>query len=317
VPRQPDHHGSATARREQERHRRRAAGLAELDRWLLDRVRAGLAHAAPPGRQPSEELAARMVDAQLPGVARTVRQLAVLERAGDLRPAPLLEELALLHLLACSPWQEGEHLPAPLVHSVRAELGLPVTRREVLAAPPVTDVWQVLAQRQTTEQRLTTSQVWLHGRATGQLAEVRSFGGRDHPVDDTLNPGDVLRADLHHHPAATPLRALVGEIHERPGRWVPPSCGTLGAAFTRWADAVVANPWTRSWPVLVTATPVVEGDRWWLVDTEGSAPLLDAGESAWVLLAESGGVPVPLLAEVVPGGLRALALLTHHPPIAL
>ena len=64
----------AAARRAGQRESRVAAGLAELETWLRDQVRAGLS-ATSGGYRHAERVAARMVDAQAPGVAGVLRGL--------------------------------------------------------------------------------------------------------------------------------------------------------------------------------------------------------------------------------------------------
>ncbi|HZA03001.1 MAG TPA: SWIM zinc finger family protein, partial [Propionibacteriaceae bacterium] len=99
---------------ETERHAGRAervaAGLNELDQWLRDQVRTGIAELGRGGYGPLDRMAARMVDAQAPGVAGMLRGLPG-ELAGEDWPARLLEQLGALHLLiAAHRWIE--ELPA-------------------------------------------------------------------------------------------------------------------------------------------------------------------------------------------------------------
>ncbi len=75
------------------------AGVEAFDLWLDDLIRNGLAHA---GMQPArfwEQQAARLVDAQAPGLASRVRSLAAIPNASPDWPARLLEELGKLSLL--------------------------------------------------------------------------------------------------------------------------------------------------------------------------------------------------------------------------
>ena len=84
------------------RAERVAAGLDELDQWLRDQVRTGIAGLGQGGYRPLDRMAARMVDAQAPGVAGMLRALPG-ELAGEGWPARLLEQLgapALVELTA-------------------------------------------------------------------------------------------------------------------------------------------------------------------------------------------------------------------------
>ncbi|MFI8997155.1 SWIM zinc finger family protein [Streptomyces sp. NPDC053542] len=113
------------ARRRAERRAQRAgAGAEELERRLADLLRSGLAAADRAGYGSWDETAARMVDAQAPGLAARVRELGSIPGSGADWPSRLLEECALLHLL-----DEGllgiERLPEPLAATVRSRVGLP------------------------------------------------------------------------------------------------------------------------------------------------------------------------------------------------
>jgi hypothetical protein len=300
----------AARRRAEQRDRRMAAGLAELRQWLTDQVRTGLAGTERSGYQLFDGLAARMVDAQVPGVAATARRLASVAVSGEGWHERLLEEYGLLHLLAVA----GRE-PAVAGEPVRSHLGLTTGKEEVLATPPVRDEWAVLGLRDTAEDRLTSRRVWLRGTATGRMALVLSFAVTGQALDASLVPGTRVEADLHFYPAAAPLRALVGTRHAVPRQaGAVPGVG-LDGALREWAQALAADPWTRSWPVTLTGVvPVPEAIGWWLVEPgpDGggrSLPVLDPGDGGWVLLAVSGGHPVDLLVELVPGGARLVSVL--------
>ncbi|WP_246075184.1 SWIM zinc finger family protein, partial [Nonomuraea terrae] len=190
------------------RHGRVAAGLAELERWLADQVRQGLAGAA---EHDWEGLAKRLVDAQAPGVAGLVSRLARVRREDDW-PGRLLEEYALVNLLAVA-YRRRAELPGPLARTVLIRAGFPVTREEVLAGPPVRDHWHVLGRRDEEQDKLTARRVWLRGRHTGRPALILSFAPQGQPLDASLVTGTVIDADLTYYPGAAPLRALVAARH--------------------------------------------------------------------------------------------------------
>ena len=65
------------AKRAEYREARVAIGLAELDRWLCDQVRQGLAASQRAGYSHWDDIGARMVDAQAPGPAERLRDLGI------------------------------------------------------------------------------------------------------------------------------------------------------------------------------------------------------------------------------------------------
>ncbi|WP_199816272.1 SWIM zinc finger family protein, partial [Streptomyces sp. NRRL F-4428] len=89
----------AARRRAERRAARVGAGVTELEQRLADLLRGGLAGQEHTGYAAWEETAARMVDAQAPGLAGRVRELGTIPSCGPGWPARMLEEAALLHLL--------------------------------------------------------------------------------------------------------------------------------------------------------------------------------------------------------------------------
>ncbi|MFG1943058.1 SWIM zinc finger family protein [Nonomuraea sp. NPDC048826] len=278
------------------RHARVTAGLAELERWLADQTRQGLATAAP---HDWEGLAKRLIDAQAPGVAGVVTRLARVRDEDDW-PGRLLEEYALLHLLAVA-YRRRAGLPGDLADTVLMRVGFPVTREEVLVRPVVRDRWDVLGTRDEEQDRLVARRVWLRGRETGRAALVLSFAPAGQPLDASLVTGTLIDADLAFYPGAAPLRALVADRRgaESPATPGPPPGADTDTAMGEVAAAVAADPWTESWPLVLTG--VIPGEH-----TLAGFPLLTSWRGVWRLLAVSGGRPVTVAAEWTPRGLRPL-----------
>ncbi|MGW0479540.1 SWIM zinc finger family protein [Nonomuraea sp. NPDC003214] len=293
------------------RQGRVAAGMAELERWLADQVRQGLAGA---GEHDWEGVAKRLVDAQAPGAAGAVSRLARV-RAMDDWPGRLLEEYALLHLLAVA-YRRRAELPPDLAETVMMRTGFPVTRETVLTRPPVRDLWDVLGLRDETQDRLTARRVWLRGRETGRAALVLSFAPPGRPLDDSLVTGSTIDADLAFYPGAAPLRALVATHHPdaaAPAERVPPGL-TPDEAMGEVAAALAADPWTDSWPLVLagvmpdapSAGPFSAGTSAAGAASVGGFPLRRVTRAWWRLLAVSGGRPVTVAAEWTPYGLNLL-----------
>ncbi|MED7922968.1 SWIM zinc finger family protein [Nonomuraea sp. LP-02] len=276
------------------RHGRVGAGLAEVERWLADQVRQGLAGAA---EHEWDGLAKRLIDAQAPGVAGLVSRLAQV-RAGDDWPGRLLAEYALINLLAVA-YRRRAELPAPLARTVLIRAGFPVTREEVLAGPALRDHWDVLGRRDEVQDRLTARRVWLRGRRSGRAALVLSFAPQGQPLDASLVTGVTIDADVAFYPGAAPLRALVADRHGTVPAAGPPPGGPPEEALEEVARAVAEDPWVESWPV-VLADVVPERSA------IGGLPLHPAARDPWRLLAVSGGHPLTVAAEWTPRGLRPL-----------
>ncbi|MEV6555412.1 SWIM zinc finger family protein [Nocardia sp. NPDC051756] len=292
----------------EQRRVRVTAGLAELEVWLGDQVRTGLAQADRSYRA-FETIAARMVDAQAPGVASALRQLptAVVTRSDW--PEVVLREYGRLHLLVAA-HRRLDELPPELGASVRTHVGYPNPAESVRTEPAVRDRWMVLGLRITEDERLYTRRTWLYGRQSRRWALVvdHSFGSPGFPAD--VPPlGLLADADLHYYPGAAPLRALWGERHGAPEPFTtlpadPDRPGTIAAALADHATALGADPWLRGWPVLlVDVIPVHTESGWYIAESDGTALPVAPTEQPWRLLGVSGGHPVTIAAEWTGEGL--------------
>src|SRR5690349_1923316 len=231
----------AARRRAEARAARVSAGLEELERWLRDQVRGGLAGAEREGYARFEQPAMRLVDAQAPAAAAAVRRMPGIVASGAGWPGRLLEELGRLHLLVAAHRRLAE-LPPELQATVRSWVGYPTATAAVRELPPVRDRWSVLARRDTEEENLTSRRVWLQGAATGRLALVLSFAAWGRELDSNLVPGQCVDAEAHFYPGAAPLRAIIGERYGEPGA-ATVTGGTIEAALAAWAAALAADPW--------------------------------------------------------------------------
>jgi SWIM zinc finger len=289
---------AAQARSVAAREAKVAAGLEELGRWLRDLARQGLASAQSRPHSYWESIAARMVDAQAPGLARMVRELAGVPASGEGWQERLLEGLARLFLLI-----EGgrrlETLPVETRSDVRAAIGWAQNQDELLADRGVRDRWLVLGQCVQEEDHLRVLRTWLWGAATGRRALSLAFAAPGQPLDRSLVSGTTLDADLVFFPSACPLRALVKQRHGPPLPLDHMPGDTIQAATEAYAVALACSPWIERFPLaLADVIPLRHGDDWLVRDAAGLAlPLARRFAHGWRLLALSGGQPVALFGE--------------------
>ncbi len=320
--RTPDPAAAAEARRRAEQRLQRiAAGATELEQRLTDLLRDGLA-TAPRGAV-WEETAARMVDAQAPGLAARVRELGSLPASGPGWPARLLAECSLIHLLDQG-FLRLDELPGPLAATVRARVGLTVDAAGLLRGGTLRDSWLVLAQEDADDGKLVTRRIWLHGARSQRTALLLAYGAAGRVPEQSLPTGLVLDAELAYYPGAYPLRAALGTVHAGPRSpaggegggaesAVPPGAG-IAEAVAAYGAALAADPWLEGIPVVLTdVVPVPEeGDEGWQLAERGGDralplhPAATRGPGGWQLLAVSGGGPVTVFGEFGHAGFRPL-----------
>lgn len=300
-----------------ERFARMAAGLADLDRWLDDRVRTGLADPALGQYATWDLVAARLTDAQVGGLANRVRRLAGVVGTHPQWHQQVLAELGMLHLLAEAGRSLGSlaSLDGGLADSVAAAVGWQVRQADVLAGVPVTDHWSVMARSEVREDRIEVRRTWLRGADTGTWAMVLAFAAYGQTFDDSLVVGSVVHADVYRYPGALGLRVLVGRQHgeitidDDAAAAACAAATTVQQACAEVGRAVAREPWIERYPVCVRAHPARDGSGWAVSDDTGSLPLAETtGSGLAMLLACSAGASVVLTGEWTPWGLVPLAV---------
>ncbi|MCQ4212504.1 SWIM zinc finger family protein [Streptomyces longispororuber] len=306
----------AVRRRAERRAQRISAGVTELEQRLADLLRGGLAQAEQAGYGMWDEAAARMVDAQAPGLAARVRELGAIPGSGPGWPVRLLEECALLHLLDQG-WLHRDELPDDLAATVRARVGL----SPQATAAPARDQWLVLSQHDAADGHLTTRRIWLYGTESERTALLLSYGAAGRAPSLALPVGLALDAAVSGHPGAGSLRAELGGQFGVPSPSpMRPQGVDVTAALAAYGRALTDDPWLVSWPVtLADVIPAQDPDGGWqLADSDGKSALPVTAHAAaspglWRLAALSGGAPVTVFGECGHTGFRPLSTWTGAP----
>lgn len=291
-------------RRQEKRQGNVEAGLSVLDSWLEDLAREGLATLRSKPSRDWEAMAARLVDTQAPGLAARVRRLGLSIYGGqpgnwELGAARELGQLALLR----QAYARLASLPDGLQHEVRSAIGWTTVQEEVLAEPGIHDRWLVLGSRTLDDGRVGSRATYLHGESTGRWAMLLQFSAGGQSLPPALPGGATYQGTVHFYPAAVPLRVVFADdmrLHDGAAGTQPASSagpGMLAQEMQRYAQALAANPFIESWPMLLEqVTPVCEPGKatpWTLRAANGEALVLDAAfRNAWQLHALAGGHPL-------------------------
>jgi hypothetical protein len=287
------------ARRAAKREDRVRAGMDELQVWLGDTVRHGLAHARQHAARSWDAMAARLVDAQAPGAARLVREMSGLAVATDDWSDRLLERLGSLHLLV-SAHAQLDALPGPARADVRAAIGWTVSEPELADAEAVSDRWQIVGQRTEEEEKLRVQRSWLIGEKSGRYALVLDFAAPGQALKVNLLAGSVADAELVFYPSNFPLRAQLRVQRGEPSILREPiACDSFAAALDFTARALAAQPWLERLPWCVRGcVPLRAGEKWFVRDqAEQSLPLAHNFSDGWTLTALSGGHALTIFGE--------------------
>lgn len=281
-------------KRAAKRESRAASGIDALELWLGDLVQHGLATAPGRGFAFWDHQAARLIDAQIPGAARRVRDLGGIAAIGGRWQERMLTAIGRLVLLIRA-FRRLDQLPPDTQADVRAALGFTIQKDEILAGTPVRDTWLTAAQYCYPEDRVRVQRTWLIGRETGRIAMLLDFAVGAAGFGASHIPGTAFSGELCFYPGAGPVRAVVKENHgpveSSSELW---GTDTIAANRERLSRQIAVNPWIETQLVLLRGVvPVPSSGTWLIADPRGSLPCFPDE----ALLAFSGGHPVDLAGE--------------------
>ena len=289
------------AKRAGERETKVAAGLRELELWLKDLTRGGLAAAQTRPADYWEQCAKRLVDAQSPNAAALVREMSSAVHAGENWTEKLLTQTANLFLL-CESYKNIENLPAPVQADVRAAIGWTIKESELEPAETVRDEWLVTGRHVYEEGGLRVQRSWLYGEKSGRDALVLDFAFKNQPHDVSLIANSRFAAALKFYPSNFPLRAVVGERFAAANEIAKFAGHCNFDAFADFAaHGLARNVWLKIFPARLEKVILINRAGQWLA-RDGEQKILPLSahfgdEKAWQILAASGGAAVDLFGE--------------------
>jgi SWIM zinc finger len=260
----------AQSKRAEKREARIETGLAQLDAWLADIVAQGLAAARAQPASFWEQMAARLIDAQAPGLARRVRELGELAVSGADWQSRLLAGLARMQLLIDA-YRRIERLPGALAAEVRTLVGWTQDQSALLERAGVRDRWQVLGRRQGQQDQVRVQYTWLLGLESRQPALILEFAVGNQPLPVAYVIGQVVEAELVYFDGAPPLRALLKQrLSGQPSARELPGALDVAGLQSAFAQALTLNPWIERWPMTLGPVRVMlEREDTFFVDAAG------------------------------------------------
>jgi len=237
------------------------------------------------------------VDAQAPGLARLVREIGALPHTAANWPERMLIDLGQIKLLL-EAWRKLDTLEPGLRAEIRALVGINEAREDVLASPPVHDVWDVVGRRVIDGERMLVQRTWLWGQATRRWALLLDFAVGSHSIDQRVTPGAIFEGDLCFYSGTVRLRAIFKDAPQRVGDVTSLASLPIVDVLTSYAASLGRSPWQERLPVALAQVVPGRGrdEAWWLGDAEGRHLRL-AGPMGWHVLALAGGQPIDLFGE--------------------
>jgi SWIM zinc finger len=292
-----------------------SAGLEELSVWLCDLIRTGLSSVQNKPYSFWDGMGARLIDAQAPGAARMVRELAGIASSGEGWAERLLERLGKIHLL-CEAYSRIESLPETVQADVRTAIGFTQSQDELLEQAGIVDRWHIIGILEERQDRLRARRAWLRGEKTNQYAMILDFAHGNLPFERILEPASILIGELVFFPSNVPTRALIKKAErdlERVNNKLD-GLANFGIMLEQYASAIANQPWLERIPVTISSLVADKiGETWVLRDTSDQIVSLQSNyDNVPNLLAISGGHPIAVFGEFDGQTLLPLMLLSSE-----
>ncbi|MDC0834670.1 SWIM zinc finger family protein [Geitlerinema sp. CS-897] len=294
-----------TQTKSSQRSDRRAAnvkgGMEELSLWLRDVMREGLASVQGKSNVDWDAIAARAIDAQAPGIAKQLREMARIPYTGTQWHERLLERLGLLWLLV-EGYQRIERLPPGMQAEIRTQIGWTQRQSEVVRGSGECDRWLVAGQSVENEHTgattLKAQRTWLVGERSHRWAVVVNYVHHRQPLDDCFVPGTAWKGEVVFYEGAYPLRGVVKSRDEGVELVAQlPGFSDIDAGLRAYAEALGKNPWCDRFPLSLSAVIPIDGGTRVTDELGNTLPISPKFQHNWQLMAVSGGRAIALFGE--------------------
>ena len=296
----------AQAKRLAERIAKMDAGVDDFTLWLTDLARGGLAAARAQPYSYWDRAAARLVDAQLPGLADRVRTLGEESLSRDDWAEHMLRHVGRLRLLTQA-WKRRDRLTEADQADLRATLGLTTPTEQVRAGRTRAAQWQVMGAHRSDNGPLQQQRTWLRAD-DGELGLLLETAGPGQVLGVPQLSGARLQATVAFYPGNAPQRIL---FVDQPEALAPAESigqgGSIAQATRDAAAGLAVAPWRTRHPLSLTGIRH-QADPPAALDPDGTGILLDPEVDIRMLMAITGGHPCDAFGELEEGRLRILAI---------
>lgn len=297
----PMDQAAARDKRRYERLERAANGFEDLEDWLLDVMRRGLATTVSEDPHWAAGIAARVADASLTNLSRTLRLVGNIPATQSDWAEKALAVLAETYL-AVRAFRKRDVLPALQVAELQQWLGISTKKEEVWAkGEQLTDAWAVVGQvEEAVEEKLKARRTWLLGQASQRYALLMDYAYGGEPFPPSWSTGTRHRGTVVWYPSNWPLRALAfDDFQPLPKITQLEAYDDFGAFALDYAKTVGVQPWLPVFPAIFSEVAIFfKNESLFALDTAGKILLLQTTEDeTWRLLALSGGHLISLFGE--------------------
>lgn len=270
------------------------AGAQELEQWLMDLVRQGLASLDHQHEEYLEELASRMVNAKLSGIANRIRALKPLFTQVNWHEK-VLEEVTFLYLFSKS-FQNLSSQNEGLQQELLRLGGVRVDKKQMLEQDGIRDKWLVLGLQFGGDEKLNFRRTWLYGEQSRRLALILDYLWGSEDFQPIYQFGHIYKGAAIYYPGAVKVRALFKEpVTDQAGFQGQGGFPHFDSFMKTYTKVLRKNPFLEELPCLFNDVIPHFQDNCYLIDKlNKSIPIDAASPSFWKIMGLSMGQPISL-----------------------
>lgn len=274
-------------------------GFNDLENWIVDLIRQGIAALESRPYSFWKEMAAQMVDRKISGASGIILDMALIPGSGPDWPDRMVQKISSLYLLIRA-FRQLDKLPDDFREEVVQVAGIKYKKEEVFEMETVEDVWQVLGVLESVQEDLNLRRTYLSGKNTGRMAMLLEFAHGNMAFEGHYFVGHSFEGALSYYPGVVPLRAIIKKrtadfnaIQKVDG------FNTVKDFLAHYAKDAGKKPWLAHAPcILSKVIPQDQKGQFLLLDENGEGiPVQNRSFSGWKLLALSGGHPIQVFGE--------------------
>ncbi|MCP4442294.1 MAG: hypothetical protein GY810_25580 [Aureispira sp.] len=310
---------NAKAKRWEKRLLLMASGIDELELWLKDLVRQGLANVSASDPVFWSSIAAKMMDAQLPRVSTILKEAGALVEEHPNWIEIVSSKMGELYLVV-EAFKHREQLSESMQDELFNMLGRLTKKADVLEHQPKhLDKWLVIGQKEGIDiEGRTYRRTWLHGTTSHKNALVLDYAFGNTGFQQQYVVGTLLKGKLAYYPSNFGQRAVLGDFQVEalsPDLQLK-SFLSVEDLLEHYAQCLNVSPWLSQFPALIeNVIPYIQKDEHYLlVDQEQRVlPLKSVrAQAIYKMLAISGGQPITVFGEWLGQEFEPLSILVDH-----
>jgi len=283
----------------EKRLRQMEEGLNELEIWLKDVVRQGLANLEVQPPDFWDGILGRLVNAKCKPIGVRIFNWQNLIGQSHWHER-ILGEIGELYLLLKG-FKNIQQLPPNLQQELLNQAGINVKKEELLDKKGVQDTWLVIGQTEgmDSEGKLFHRRTWVAGEKSQKIALLLEFAWGNKPYETSFKPGNQFKGEVVFYPSSYDLRIHLRHFQTIYEPFIVNGYANFSIFLKEYAEAIGVNPWLLVFPaILEEVIPIYQKEAFFLIDkNKKMLPLKTDENRVWSMIALSGGRPITVFGQ--------------------